>query len=78
MARRKWTIRKSVMGNDRVSASYLIERAEPQGRSMSAGYRFAKVSRDDASTFRSETDAQKILRSIRQRARDAEYEVITL
>ena len=78
MARRKWSIRKTVQGSDRASSMYLVERAEPVGRSMSAGYRFAKTSRSNASTFRTEKEATKIMQSMRKRDRDGSYAVIAL
>jgi hypothetical protein len=66
------------MGDDRASSSYLIERSEPQGRSLSAGYRFAKVACGEATSFRTETEATRIMRSIRNRDRGATYAVIAL
>lgn len=77
-SRKRWTVRKSTVGNDRVSSSYLIERAEPMGRSLAAPYRFAKVARSEATSFRTETEAKKVMRSISSRDRDSLYAVITL
>jgi hypothetical protein len=78
MARRKWSVRKTVMGNDRASSMYLTERAEPVGRSLSAGYRFAKIARSNAATFRSETEAKKVMQSMRKRDSDGNYSIIAL
>lgn len=78
-SRKRYTVRKSVMGNDRVSSSYLMERSEDQGRSISAGYRFGKISRTDAASLRSQKDASKIMQSIKRRENnDGVYEVISL
>jgi len=77
-SRKKWTVRKSTMGNDRVSSAYLTERAEPVGRSISAGYRFAKVAMNAATTFKTETEATKIMRSIKRQDTDANYTVVSL
>jgi len=77
-SRKRWTVRRSSMGEDRVSASYLVERTQPVGRSLSAGYRFAKTAVDNATTFRSLNEAEKIMRSISRQDTSCDYAVIEL
>lgn len=77
-SRKMYGVRKTVRGSDRASSAYLVERSESVGRSISAGYRFAKVSKVEAASFRSKDEAEKIRRSIAKREGDGEYAVITL
>ena len=76
--RKKFTVRKTVQGSDRASSMYLVERVNHIGRSVSAGYRFSKVARSEATSFRSEAEATKIMKSLRNRDSDGVYSVITL
>jgi len=76
--KRKFTIRKCLGGKDRKSASYLVPRVFPQGRGASAGYRFAKVSRDQATTFSCESEASRIMNSLHRCDRKGNYSLITL
>jgi len=66
------------MGTDRVSASYLVERVEPVGRSISGGYRFGKVAIAEATTLATETEANKVLKCMKRQDSDAEYTVVSL
>ena len=77
-SRKKWTVRKSTMGNDRVSSAYLVERVEAVGRSIASGYRFGKVSMNEATTFKTETEATKVMKSIKRQDTDSDYTVVSL
>ena len=76
--RKKWTVRKTFMGNDRACSAYLVERSEPVGRSISSGFRFGKVAMSEAKTFRTETEATKIMRSMKRQDNSATYAVVSL
>ena len=65
--RKKWAIRITTEGNDRASSAYAIRRSSPLGRSISADLRPAKVSRADATTFKTEKEANRMARSMQGR-----------
>ena len=73
-SRKKWTVRRTHSG----SSAYLVERANPLGRSVASNYRFAKVARTNATKFQTETEATKVMKSMKRTMGEGNYSLVTL
>jgi hypothetical protein len=62
----KFIVTKSEFGSDRVSTSYLVDRANRIGKSVGGKFRFAKTSMDESAHFRTKETAQRVMRSAKR------------
>lgn len=62
---KKFIIRRSMFGSDRVASSYAVIRNNPESNSIGGQFRFSKTSKKEACKFNIDM-AKKILKSIRR------------
>lgn len=77
----KFVIRRCTEGCDRMCSSYAVGRKRPVGKSLGGKFRFAKTAVANASTFRTQETAKKVLNSIKRtdpNRTEATYSVVAV